>query len=143
MPEKITIRRTNTNARVAHPSHVQFGVRLTDVPLPAGLPTADEIVSELREYWDVLLGRVDSPVVSPYLSLMEVATAYFSRAQEIESLIHEAERTGAVERGSGYYKLRTGELRDFIEMARKQCDLGSRRLTQEDLLSRMRYDSGL
>lgn len=137
MPERFTIQ------RAAHPKHVQFGKRLTEVPLPPGLPDPDDIVTELQEYWDILNGHQDSPVNSPYLTLMEVATAYFSRAQEIDALIHEAERTGAVERGSSYYKVRTGYLRSFIEMARKQCDLGSRRLTQEDLLARQRYDSGV
>lgn len=129
--------------RSAHPRHVQFGQRLTEVPLPPGLPSPDDVVKELQGYWDILNAHEDSPVASPYLSLMEVATAYFSRAQEIDALIHEAERTGAVEKGSGYYRVRTGYLRSFIEMARKQCDLGSRRLTQEDLLSRQRYDSGM
>ena len=131
------------SGEVRHPSHVQFGQRLTTVPLPAGLPDVPVILSELHEYWDVLLGRVDPPVDSPYLGLMECAVAYYSRAQEIDALIHEAEGTGAVKKSDPYYRVRVGPLRAFIEAARKHCDLGSRRLTQEDVISRQRYDAAL
>ncbi len=128
---------------VRHPSHVQFGQRLTTVPLPAGLPTVPEILSELHEYWDVLLGRVDPPIESPYLGLMECAVAYYSRAQEIDALIHEGQETGAVKKNDPYYRVRTGPLRAFIEAARKHCDLGSRRLTQEQVIAAQRYDANI
>lgn len=128
---------------VRHPRHVQFGQRLTSVPLPAGLPTVEAILAELHEYWDVLLGRVDPPVDSPYLGLMECAVAYYSRAQELDALIHEGEGTGAVKKSDPYYRVRVGPLRAFLEAARKHCDLGSRRLSQEDLISRQRYDAAL
>lgn len=78
---------------------------------------------------------------SPYLTLMEVAVAYYSRGQELDALIHEAEITKAVRKTDPYYKVRVGPLRAFLEMARKQCDLGSRRLTQEEIISRQRYDA--
>lgn len=121
---------------------VQFGQRLTDVPLGTNLPTPDEIKDELLGYCDVLLGRVSPPVDSPYLGLAEVATAYFARACELDMLIHEEERAGRVVRGTGYYRLRTGALRSFMDMSRKMADLGSRRLTQEQVLFQARYDEG-
>lgn len=124
------------------PVHVQFGQKLTDVPLGVDLPTPDEIKDELLGYCDVLLGRVTPPVDSPYLGLAEVATAYFARACELDMLIHEQERTGHVIRGSAYYRLRTGALRSFMEMSKKMADLGSRRLTQEQVLFQAQYDEG-
>lgn len=129
-------------SKVAAPSHIQFSQRVTDVPLPEGLPTPDEIYGELQYYCDVLLGREPSPINSPYLALAEVATAYYARAQELDMLIHEAERSGDVIKNSPHYKIRTGALRSFIEMSKKMAELGSRRLTQESLLHGQRLDAG-
>ena len=129
-------------AHVAAPSHIQFAHRVTDVPLPEGLPTPDEIYEELQGYCDVLLGRKDSPVNSPYLALAEVATVYYARALELDMQIHEAERSGDVIKGAAHYKIRVGALRSFIDMAKKMADLGSRRLTQEQILYQSRRDSG-
>ena len=128
--------------RVAAPSHVQFSRRLTEVPVPEGLPTPDEIKDELLGYCDVLLGRVEPPVRSPYLDLAEIATAYYARALELDMLIHESERDGDVPRGHPLYRIRTGALRSFIEMSKRMSDLGSRRLTQEQLLFQQRRDAG-
>ncbi len=127
---------------VRAPSHVQFGQRLTDVPLGEGIPDVDDLRDELLSYTDVLLGRVPPPVESPYLDLMEIATAYYARAMEIDMLIHELEDKQKVVRGAPHYRFRTGQLRSFIDMAKRLCDLGSRRLTQETLLSQQRYDAG-
>jgi hypothetical protein len=127
---------------VAAPGHVQFGQRLTDVPVGSDLPSADELMDELLGYTDVLLGRTEPPIDSPYLSLMEIASAYYARALEIEMLIHFEEQHHRVIRGHPLYKLRTGQLRAFTEMAKKMADLGSRRLTQEALVSEQRYDAG-
>lgn len=128
--------------RVKAPSHVQFGQKLTDVPVGADLPEVDDLRDELLGYADVLLGRVEPPVESPYLSLMEIATAYYARALEIEMRIHSLEQDHKVVRGSPYNKFRTGQLRSFIELSKKMTDLGSRRLSQERLLSDQRYDEG-
>lgn len=128
--------------KAVHPTALaQYSSRLTPVVLPAGLPEdVNELYDELEHYCDVLLGREDSPVQSPYLELAEVATAYYARACEIDMLIHRAEKEGSVIRGTEFYKFRTGALRSFIEMSKKMADLGSRRLTQEELISRQRLD---
>jgi hypothetical protein len=118
----------------------QLGQRLIDIEVGLGLNSVDDLQQEIMGYVDILLGRGESPIDSPYLAMMEVATAYYARAQELDMIIHSAEREGAVMRGSQYYKFRTGELKSFIELARKCADLGSRRLTQEDLLERQRYE---
>lgn len=130
--------------KVAHPGskHVQFTRALINIPLPVGLPTEDGIYDEIEGYTDVLLGRVEPPLESPYLALAEVAAGYYSRALELEMLIRRGEDEGSIRRGSHYYKIRTGVLRSFIEMSKRLYDLGSRRLSQEDLLSRQRRDAG-
>jgi len=128
--------------RVAHPGHVQFGRRLTDIPLPPGLPPYDELMDEFLGYARVLAGHDEAPVNSPYLQLMEVAVAYYSRACEVEMLILQGEQDDAILKGSELYRFRTGQLRTFKEMSKLCADLGSRRLTQEQLISQQRYDSG-
>ena len=120
--------------RLANPRHVQFSQRLNVVKVGESVKTADDLKDEVLDMFDVLLGRKDSPINSPYLSLAEVATAYYTRAQEIDALIHEAEREGTVIRGSDLQRFRTGALRSFIEASRKCAELGSRRLTQEQVL---------
>jgi hypothetical protein len=118
----------------------QFGQRLIDIEVGLGLDPVEDLSDELQGYKDVLLGRVESPINSPYLAMMEVATAYYARAMEIDSIIHKAEREGAVMKGSAYFKFRTGELDSFISLARKCAELGSRRLTQETLLEQQRFE---
>lgn len=129
--------------KVAAPNHVQFAQKLTAVPVGWSLGTADELFDELQHYCNELLGREDAPVQSPYLDLCEVATAYYARAQEIDMLIHEGERHGDILKGSDLYRFRTGALRSFIEMTKRQAELGSRRLTQEQMLADARRDRSL
>lgn len=57
-------------------------------------------------------------------------------------LIHIGEDNKQIRRGEPYYRFRTGTLRSFIELTRKMYDLGSRRLTQEQLLTNQRIDEG-
>ena len=133
MAEPLRIRR-------AGPKQVQFGKRLTDVLVGIGLPDVDELKDEILHYANVLLGREDSPIESPYLTMQEVATAYHSRAREIEMMIFDAEREGAVAKGSPLYKFRTGSLSSFIELSKRAAELGSRRLTQEELLYRQKLE---
>lgn len=118
----------------------RLGGSLHDIAIGFGLPEIDDLKKEIRGYWDVLLGREPCPIDDGVMTLMEISYAYYARATEVESLIHEAEREGVVLRGTGYYHFRTGELRDFIEVARKAMDLGSRMLTHETYLAKMRGD---
>lgn len=97
--------------------------------LGEGLPELEDLRAEIRHYWAVLMGREPSPVDHGPLTLMEVAGAYYARAMEIQSLIHEAETEGRVLHQSRMYRFRTGELRDFTEVAKRAMELGSRRLT--------------
>lgn len=99
---------------------------------------ADEIVenlntaavsAELQDYTDVLLGRTPAPVDHGEMNLAEVASAYLGRAKEIEMQIHRLERNGRIKRGSPFYRLRTGELRSFIDLCSNAYELGSRRIT--------------
>ncbi len=142
MPVRIRMSEDGGGEKVAHPDKVQFGRRLGSIAFPEGLPEYDKLVDELLGYARVLLGREFPPLDSPYLTLAEVAAAYHSRAREIEMLIYIGENDGSIDKGSQYYKFRTGTLNSFIEMSKRQYDLGSRRLSQEDLLARQRIDQG-
>lgn len=102
--------------------------RVRTIRVGLGLPSIEDLTAELEEYWDVLLGRQDAPLRG-VLALMETADMYYARASEINSLILQGERDGSIGAGSGYKKFRTGELRDFREVARRSSDIGSRRLT--------------
>lgn len=99
----------------------------------SGLPDPMEIAVELQDMVDVLLGREHPPIEAAHLTLMEVADAYYARAAELTMLILAGEREGRVTRGSALYKMRTGELRTFMELSKNAADLGSRRLTAENL----------
>lgn len=117
------------------------GGRLIDIPLPAGLPDPEDIEDELDDMMAVLLGRVNPPINRGVHTLQEVATAYYARAQELVLLIQRGERDGAIPKGSTYYQLRTGELRTFVELAKRAADLGSRRLTAEQIRREQRTDA--
>lgn len=93
-----------------------------------GLPTVEQMQEELAEYWDVLLGRADSPVEGAH-ALQEVADQYYARASEMTALIQAGEADGSVQKGSELTKFRTGYLRTFREVAGKAAELGSRRLS--------------
>lgn len=106
---------------------------LRAVPLGTGVPNLTILVAELQDMTDVLLGREQPPIDAGHLTLMEVADAYFARASEITLLLQKSEREGQVTKGSAHYRFRTGELRTFMEMSRRAAELGSRRLTEEQL----------
>ena len=103
--------------------------------LNEGLPNISKINEELLDMVDVLMGRVapPAPLRGTTLALLEVADAYYARASEIKMQIQKLEREGRVIRGAPLYKLRTGELATFMEMAKRASELGSRRLTDESL----------
>lgn len=121
--------------------HSPLGGRLRDIQVGMGLPPCEELEEELEGYRDVLMGRTPPPIDVGVLTLMEVANAYYSRAAEIEQLILEAERKGAVFKGHTYYRFRTGELRSFLELTKRAAELGSRRLTQAKLLHDMAQEA--
>lgn len=100
-----------------------------------GLPNMSKLQEELLDMTDVLMGRVAPPAKlrGTTLALMEVADAYYARASEIKMQIHRLEREGRVMRGAPLYHFRTGELATFMEMAKRAAELGSRRLTDEQL----------
>ena len=111
--------------------------RLRDVPIGHGLPFITDMREELQDMTDVLLGRKSPPVDAGHLTLMEVADAYFARASEMTALIQQREMDGLIKRAEPLYRFRTGELRTFMDMAKRAADLGSRRLTKEQLLYEM------
>jgi len=107
------------------------------------LPNLTELKSELLDMTDVLVGRKEPPIDRGVFTLHEVADAYFARAAEITMLLQQAEREGHVAKGSAHYKFRTGELRTFLEMAKRASDLGSRRLTFAQMMYQERRDHAL
>ena len=119
---------------------VQFSQTYLAARVGIGLPHVNELANELDEMRDVIFSRIelDYEMESPYLSLMEVSTAYYARSQEINELILRGEREGVINKGSQLNKFRTGELRAFIESMCKIVNLGSRRLTNEQFLHEMR-----
>lgn len=106
---------------------------LRAVPLGYGVPSLPALVEELEDMRDVLLGRKEPPIRKGTLTLMEVADAYYARAAEITMILQQKEREGQVTKGSAHYKFRTGELRTFMEIAKHATDLGSRRITDEQI----------
>ncbi|NBO54512.1 MAG: hypothetical protein EBU84_07935 [Actinobacteria bacterium] len=97
------------------------------------MPPIGEIRNEIDEYTAVLLGRTPPPIDNGEMTLMEYANAVYSRAMELTILIQRAESDGSVLKSSKYYRLRTGELRSFTELAAKCIELGSRRVTWAQL----------
>jgi hypothetical protein len=104
------------------------GTRLRTTEVGFQLLPVHKLIEELEGYWDVLLGRTDSPVTGMH-ALQEVADQYYARASEMTALIQRYEADGTIEKGSELVKFRTGELRTFREVAARAADLGSRRLT--------------
>lgn len=80
--------------------------------------------------WGVLLGHIEPPMEFGIATLAEVANAYYARACEIEKHILQEEREGRIRRGDPMYRYRTGELRSFLNAAKRRYELGSRRITE-------------
>ena len=123
---------TKLRVRIAHPRVVPQTRRVRDIPVALGLPTMEELEEEFFGYVDVLLGRQEPPIDAGVLTLMEVSNVYLSRGIEVEMMILAAERDKEIMRSNPYSKFRTGELRSFIELAKKAQELGSRRLTNAE-----------
>lgn len=112
------------------------------MPIKKGFPTAEEIGDEVEYMFNVLLGRVDPPMRVGVTTLMEIADAYYARAAELTYMIHREERRGNIKRGDELYKVRTGELADFMEACKRAVETGSRRLSYEQLKFNQ-HDRGL
>lgn len=104
------------------------------IAVPQGINDIETMRSEIKNYTDTLLGRVPMPIDIGINTLYEVAVAYFSRAKEIEMSIKEMENKGLITRNSPLYKFRTGELSAFIDIAKEQTRLGSRRITVASMM---------
>lgn len=107
--------------------------RVREFTLGSGLPSPEKITRELKEYRDVLAGRADPPIQKGVATMLEVAEAYFSRACDIEQDILIAAREGRITKSSPYHSIRTQEIRSFKEQAKSAAELGSRRITWENL----------
>lgn len=107
-----------------------------EIPIGDTVLSPSSVSEELITYTDVLLGRKQPPVDYGVSTLAELSSAYYARAKEIEMSILRAERDGVVSRGSAFYRLRTGELRSFIELVANAFEMGSRRIT----ISKMEAD---
>lgn len=98
-----------------------------------GLPTLNGMREEVDHMVAILLGREEPPINIGVHTLQEVADGYFARASELTMLIQRLEADGVINKGDPLYKFRTGELRTFLELSKRAAELGSRRLTREQL----------
>ena len=96
-----------------------------------------QMKDEIQVYTDILLGRNPPPIDAGVLTLAEVANAFYCRAKEMEMSLLNGEAEGAILKGSGPYKFRTGALRAFVELSGKAYELGSRRLSDEQMKVQM------
>lgn len=118
---------------ITRPPQVNYKGRLRQFDIPDGLPSPREIREELKEYRDVLEGRLDPPMQKGVMTLMEVAEGYFSRACSIEMEILEALNTEVIDKSHPLNAVRTQEIRVFKELSKGAAELGSRRITFENL----------
>lgn len=102
-------------------------------PIPEGVENLSSMSNEIIDMTNILLGRTMPPLDAGVSTLLEIADAYFARASEMTIAIQRAEREGRIDKTSPYYKFRTGELRTFMDMAKRSAETGSRRLSREQL----------
>lgn len=116
---------------------IKFARTLNEIKVGYGLAEIEELSKEINSYYDVLLGReeVDNP--HKYSYIVEVATAYYVRAKEIETAIHKLEREQIIAKNTPYYKFRTGELRSFIEACSKSISYGLAKIEERKLLEEL------
>lgn len=108
---------------------------ITTTHVAEGLPEMDELQQEFDDMVDVLNGHELADLELGELTLLELATAYFGRACEVEMILHRGEADGSVLRNSSAYRFRTGELRDFKELCKAKMKLGQTRVywAQQDM----------
>lgn len=107
--------------------------------LGRGLPTLEEAQRELAGYAEHLNSFNRDPEdptipIGHVLDLLEVASAYLSRALDLQRMVHDRELNLSLPRGSVEQRWRTGGLESFIQKAKNSRDLGSRRLSFYQLL---------
>lgn len=115
------------------PKKPSYKGRVRQFRLGQGLPSPEAIRNELKGYRDILMGREDPPIQKGVMTLMEVAEGYFSRACEIEQEILEAQQEGRLPKTGEWNTLRTQEIRSYKELFKSATELGSRRLTFENV----------
>lgn len=111
-----------------------FAKTLNEIKVENKLADVDVLAEEISKYYNVLLGREEVDSVHQYSYIIEVATAYYVRAKEIEGAIHKLERQLVVTKNSQYYKFRTGELRSFIEACSKMIAYGQAKIDERKIL---------
>ena len=118
------------------PKKTSYRGKVRQFRLGDGLPLPQDIRDEIAGYRDVLMGRADPPIDKGVATLMEVAEGYFARACEIEQLIYRAIAEGRLigKKKTEYSQLRTQEIRSFKELSKSAAELGSRRITYENLM---------
>lgn len=115
------------------PKPKSYKGKVRQFTLGEGLPSVTAIQEELDGYREVLFGREDPPIDKGVMTLMEVAEGYYSRACEIEQLIYRAIADGVIPKSHPLNSLRTQEIRSFKEMTKSATELGSRRITWENV----------
>jgi hypothetical protein len=103
------------------------------IKVPYGLLSVKDLEKEIDEMASVLLGHTPPPIDTGISTMMEVAEGYYARCAELTRLILREESNGTIVKGSPYYKLRTGELRLMLELCSRLANLGSRRITADEL----------
>lgn len=88
-----------------------------------------------------MLGRQIPPFDSGASTLMEYASAAMGRALEIQKNLHRDELDGLITKGDPWYRFRTGELRDYIELFKVRYETGERRAITERTMINMEYGS--
>jgi hypothetical protein len=113
---------------------VATGGRLRAFDIPGGLPTVAEMREEVQDMLDVLAGRKAPPIDVGLHTMQEVADGYFARGAEWVVLIYDMEdEFDDLPKNNEYTKFRTRQLRQFLEVCKKASELGSRRLTAEQI----------
>ena len=98
-------------------------------PLKKVLSNVEDLHAEINEYIDVIMGHINPPIADGIDTLFEVSSTYLAREKEIEIKLLERERSESIAAGDNLKKVRTGELRSFIELCKSAQNQGSRRIT--------------
>jgi len=122
-------REVHARSRIDH----RKSLRPDGLIIPKSKPHVVLWEDEIDGYLDVLMGRVPPPINHGTITLQEVSDAYYARANEISIQILRGVRDGDMNKGGPEDKFRTGDLRDFLTLTKHAGDLGSRRVTVEQM----------